>query len=349
MKTKPKSHAIPFYKRPRILWPVGIFLIIIVTILLWFRLSPWPGAMVIRFVFTHNDQKTSQALQKHKPSAPVHKLANQQYIPNNKDALLDVYTPSAATSSTFPVVIWTHGGAWVSGDKQDNARYFELLAAKGYTVISVDYTRGPEAQYPTAVQQLNQAHGYILKNAGKLHADTQRIFLAGDSAGSQLSSQLATIITSPSYAQKIGVRPNLAPAQLKGVILNCGIYKMDELIHPDPTLPKLVSWGTDVSVWAYAGTRDTEAPVLKQMSAYYHVTKDFPPTYITGGNGDPLTKAQSEPFASKLKLLGVDVTTLFYDDKHTPELPHEYQFNLDNQDGQDALAATELFLQRFSQ
>lgn len=124
---------------------------------------------------------------------------------------------------------------------------------------------------------------------------------------------------------------------------------MSGLTEPDPTLPKIVGWGDDVSVWAYAGTKDFSDPIIKQMSAYYHVTSQFPATYITGGNGDPLTTAQAMPFATKLKSLGINVTELFYPANHTPSLPHEYQFNLDNADGVNALNATLAFVKAQTQ
>lgn len=336
----------PFYRRKTFLWITGGIIGAVILALLAFRVSPWPGAMVIRFVFTRSDIKTSKALEKHQPVAAVASLTDQRYRPHDGDALLDVYFPAGVKDdkTKLPVVIWTHGGAWISGDKTDNLTYFKLLAAQGYTVISGDYTRGPEKKYPTAVHQLNDMYAYIQANADRFYADTGKIFLAGDSAGSQLSSQMAALVTNPGYAAEMEIKPALQPSQLKGVILNCGIYKMDELIHPDPTLPKIVSWGDDVSVWAYTGTRGRSNPALKQMSAYYHVTSAFPPAYITGGNGDPLTEAQSKPFAGKLKDLGVPVTALFYPDTHQPSLPHEYQFNLDNADGEAALAATIAFL-----
>jgi len=343
---KSKTTHQPFYRRPIFLWVTGTIVALLVLVLTAFRVSAWPGAMLIRATFTKNDVKTTKALEKHQPSVGISTISNQQYRPHDAAAFLDVYFPSTTENTTtkLPLVIWTHGGAWVSGDKTDNLTYFKLLAAQGYTVISGDYWRGPEKKYPTAVHQLNDMYRYIQDNADRFHADTTKIFLAGDSAGSQLSSQMATLITNPDYAEELRLTPTLQPSQLKGVILNCGIYKMDELIQPDPTLPKIVGWGTDVSVWAYVGSRDISNPALTQMSAYYHVTKAFPPTYITGGNADPLTNAQSKPFAAKLKSLGVPVSELFYAEDHQPALPHEYQFNLDNADGNTALAATLKFL-----
>ena len=195
------------------------------------------------------------------------------------------------------------------------------------------------------MHQLNDAYSYLLGNAKTFHINPDKIFLAGDSAGSQLSSQMATIITNPDYAREVGVRPNLKPSQLTGVILYCGIYKMEGLVHPDDTLPKIVGWGDDVAVWAYSGKRDYQGddPVIREMSPYYHVTKDFPAAFVSGGNADPLTNAQSKPLIDKLTTLGVDVTSLFYDENHQPALPHEYQFTFNN-DGEQAFTKMVEFL-----
>lgn len=342
-KIKKHSHQKkPLRWRKVVLWGGGMLVVLVLLVVLAFRLSPWPGALVIRAVFDDGGVKTKQALQKHTPSG-VSKLADQQYSAADKDAFLDVYYPDQ-TSTRLPTIIWTHGGAWLSGDKANAEPYFRLLASKGYTVISLNYSLAPGKTYPTQIHQLNQAHGFILAQAERLHVDTNKIFLAGDSAGAQLSAQLAALVTSSAYAQEVGLQPSLQPTQLKGVMLNCGIYKMEGLTHPNPTLPKIVGWGDDVSVWAYAGTSNFNHPIIRQMSPYYHVTKDFPPTYITGGNDDPLTNEQSIPLAEKLQSLGVSVTPLFYASDHQPKLPHEYQFDLDNPDGQKALEATLTFI-----
>lgn len=326
----------PFYRRKGFLWSIGSVLGVVLILLLAFRVSPWPGALIIRYVFDNDSAKVKQALEKHTP-AGVTKLADQQYA-EGSDTRFDVYYPEN-TNAPLPTLIWTHGGAWISGDKDNAEPYYQLIASKGYIVISLDYTLAPAKSYPAQIHQFNEAHKYILDNAKKFHVDVNKVMLAGDSAGSQFSAQMAALITNEAYAKEVGIEPALAPSQLRGLVLNCGIYKMEGLAHPDPTLPKIVGWGDDVAVWSYSGTSDFSDPVIRQMSPYYHVTQDFPPVYITGGNADPLTDAQSKPFANELERLGVPVTRLFYPQDHQPKLPHEYQFNLDNQDGQNALQA----------
>lgn len=350
-KNKKQPKKPHFYQRKSFLWPVGSVIVLVACVLLLFRVTPWPGAMIIRSVFNKDSAKTLASLETHIPSVPVESLLNQQYRPNDADAMADVYYPTSVVGTTnrLPVVVWTHGGAWLSGDKANAAPYFKLLAAEGYTVIAPNYSLAPNHSYPRPLHQLNELYTYIQANATRFHADTNNFVLAGDSAGAQLTSQMAALVTSPSYAREVGMAPTLKPAQLKGAVLNCGIYMMEGLTQPDPTLPKLIGWGDDVSVWAYSGTKDFSDPIIKQMSAYYHITDAFPSTYISGGNADPLTKAQAMPFSAKLESMGVAVTTLFYPDNHQPSLPHEYQFNLNNADGQNAFKATSAFIKSHTQ
>lgn len=349
-KNHSKSNALPWYRRAAFLWPVGSIVGLALFIYIAFQVSPWPGIVLVRLTFDKGSAKTHAGLEKHTPSTPIAITHNQQYIQGNKHAMLDVYTPQSAVQSgqALPVVIWTHGGAWVSGDKADSSPYYMLLAAQGFTVVSVNYTLAPEKIYPAQLTEINAAHAYLMINAKRLHIDTSKIFLAGDSAGSQLSSQMAAMITNPGYAKAVGVQPTLQPSQLAGTALFCGIYKMEGLVEADPSLPKILRWGDDQVVWAFSGTRSKTAPIIHQMSPYYYVTKNFPATFISGGNDDPLTKEESVPLANKLQADGVPVTSLFYPADHQPALPHEYQFNLDTTDAQNAFTQLVAFLRQHS-
>ena len=53
---------------------------------------------------------------------------------------------------------------------------------------------------------------------------------------------------------------------------------------------------------------------------------------------------QAVALAQRLGGLGVHVETLFFPTDHAPSLPHEYQFNLDEQAGQEALNRMLAFL-----
>lgn len=341
-KKQTKQHT-SFWRRHKrlciwIIAIVGSLLLAAAVTYIAFQVSPWPNAMLIRYGFSKNDAKVAAALEKHVPTG-IMAQENQQYRPNDKDGYLDVFYPEA-TTAPLPTVVWVHGGAWVSGDKNDIDNYLKIIASHGYTAVGVDYSIAPEHQYPLPLLQLNDALDYLQKNASRLHIDTNKIVLAGDSAGSQIVAQMATIITSPAYANEINIQPVLPAGNLKGVLLNCGAYDLALADYNGPFGKFL-----HTVLWAYSGTSDFLAdPKLKHASVVNYVTESFPPSFITAGNVDPLLP-QSTEFAKKLQTLGVPTSTLFYPTNHQPELNHEYQFNLDTADGQLALQQMVHFLQ----
>ena len=236
-----------------------------------------------------------------------------------------------------PTLVWTHGGAWISGHRDDAAPYFRLIANEGYTVVSLGYSLAPEHRYPRPIHQVNDALSYLQQHADQLHIDPDRIVMAGDSAGAQITSQYAALVTTPDLATELALVPSLSPAQLRGVILFCGIYDLVAFMDDADITKGLVPWGIRTALWAYTGSRDSDSTALEQMSTIDHATASYPPAFISGGNGDPLTDQDSRPFASRLDQLGVEVTTFFFPEDHEPVLPHEYQFDLNTADGQEAL------------
>jgi acetyl esterase/lipase len=326
--------------RRGLLITAGAVLAVILAIAVVTSVTPWPSAMAIRAVFEKGGKATAAEASQYVPDTPLRTMSDIQYSDGGPDTTLDMFTPASAGKS-LPTIVWIHGGAWISGSADDVAPYLRILAAKGYTSIALNYSLGPEKVYPTAVHQLNDALAYITAHAGELSVDPSRIILAGDSAGAQLASQLATLVTNADYADLLGIRPALTRAQLIGVILNCGVYDLRAMAELDG----IVAWGFKIALWAYTGTKGWSAEYPgATMSTIEFVTDDFPPTFISGGNGDGLTWLQGIPMAQRLGSLGVDVTSVFWPAQHEPALPHEYQFHLHYPEAQEALARTEEFL-----
>src|SRR5262245_43146082 len=64
-----------------------------------------------------------------------------------------IYRPENA-KGTLPVVIYTHGGGWVLGDRETHDRLVrELTVGANAVVVFVDYDRSPENRYPVAVEE----------------------------------------------------------------------------------------------------------------------------------------------------------------------------------------------------
>ena len=306
-------------------------------------LSPRLVAKLVEVAFDRDNRRVARAMRSHVPAGSDSRT-DVNCSTGDPAATLDVHRPAERTEA-LPVVVWVHGGGWVSGDKSNVAPYLKILCLNTDTpvaAVGLNYTKGPHARYPTAVRQIDAAFRYLNTHADGLGLDLGRVVLAGDSAGAQLASQYAAMVTDPAFAAEVGIEhPALAAAQLRGVLLYCGVFDLQTFRHA----PLLVRWGFARVMWAWTGSLDMiDNPTLAQMSTLRTATAGFPPTLITGGNGDPLTANQSRPMATRLSELGVPTAAFFYDDDHAPTLLHEFQFDLGGADGPLTLERTVSFL-----
>jgi acetyl esterase len=303
-------------------------------------LSPWPSVLLVRYAFDKDSAARNAALEKHLPR-DVTELLDQRYGAAER-MQLDVFHPRGGGAAALPTVVWIHGGAFIAGQKEDIAPYLRILAARGYTVVGVGYTTAPTAQYPTPTLEANEALRFLTANAARYRIDTTRLFLAGDSAGGQIASQLAVAIGESAYAASIGFTPSISRAQLKGVVLFCGVYDTSKM-----TLSGSFGGFLRTVLWAYFGVKTiANNPTLAQFSVPRHVTPLFPPAFVSAGNADPLGP-QSVAMADAIRAQGVATDTLFFPADHKPPLGHEYQFNLDQDAGREALERLVAFLNKW--
>jgi acetyl esterase len=323
-----------------LVWAFGTIVVAGAAIYVALRVSPWPAALVYRYIYGQTATSMSRVLAAHVPSG-VSSLLNQHYDPADPDAYLDIYYPAQLRDSGKPrlTIVWIHGGGFLAGDKSQIANYAKILAAKDYTVVGVDYTIAPEAMYPTPPRQVNAALAFLSENAAHLHIDETHFVLAGDSAGANIAAQIANAISVPSYAQSLGIVPSIARSDLRAVVLYCGVYNVRSL-NLKGTFGNFVR----TALWSYSGTGNFEQePRLATFSVINYVTPNFPPAFISAGNNDPLA-LQSTQLAQKLQRLGVRVDALFFPENYVPPVGHDYQFDLDADAGRVALERSLLFL-----
>lgn len=118
-------------------------------------------------------------------------------IPYNGDTLkkhlLDIYLPPNA-SGKVPLVIWIHGGGWLSNDKYSDLGYMKQTVAEiinqGYALASIDYRFSTQAVFPAQMLDCNRAISYLYDHADKYGFDTDSFALMGFSAGGHLASMV---------------------------------------------------------------------------------------------------------------------------------------------------------------
>jgi acetyl esterase len=308
---------------------IGLF-IVVATIAAAFLLSPWPSVFVIRTIFDSGAAEASAKLEKHLPRSI--QTETRQYDPADADAFMDIHRPTRVLVGT-PIIVWVHGGGFVSGRRSDLTNYTKILAGQGFVVVNIDYTIAPDAKYPVPVRQVNEALGYLSRNAQAPGVNPDHIVLAGDSAGAQIAAQTAAVIASPRYAQIIGIEPSLSDRQIAGVLLFCGVYDVTRMGKGGG----LIGWFMKSTTWAYSGERDwRDAKGFESMNVAPNITSNYPPAFVSAGNADPLGP-QSVSFADSLEAKGVVVDRLFFPSGYEPPLGHEYQFDLDTAEGKEAL------------
>ncbi|MCL1126296.1 alpha/beta hydrolase [Shewanella surugensis] len=99
---------------------------------------------------------------------------------------LKIFKPSKDTG--LPVVIYFHGGCFVSGDFQTHDQQLRQIAhLSGAVVIAVKYRLAPEHIYPSAHDDAFRACELIYRDCFQWGGDKECITLAGDSAGGHIA------------------------------------------------------------------------------------------------------------------------------------------------------------------
>lgn len=117
--------------------------------------------------------------------------------------MLDVYTDTLLPRDTLsPVLIFSYGGAWEGGKREDGRPILEHFAHKGFISVGIDYRLGirrikeadvkiDSTNFASAygdairmgIEDLYDATRFVVSHAEEWQLDTSRIIISGSSAG----------------------------------------------------------------------------------------------------------------------------------------------------------------------
>lgn len=220
-------------------------------------------------------------------SAPA---ASVVYAPRQNLAL-DLYLPSHAPFETAtgpaPVVVFLYGGNWRHGSREQYRFVGQRLAQLGALAIVADYRTFPRTTFPGFVEDAASAVAWARRHAADYGGDSQRLFVAGHSAGAQIA---ALIGTDARYLAQHGMKPR----DLAGVIGLSGPYDFEITGYEDVFGPE-AQW-----------------PLAQPVNA---VDGDEPPFLLVHGTGDRVVEAKdSQELADKLRSSGVRAELLWLPD-----------------------------------
>ena len=248
----------------------------------------------------------------------IERKVNIPYGKYGKWNLLDVYYPKG-TKKPLPVIINIHGGGYVYGTKELYQYYCMSLAQRGFTVVNFNYRLVPEIFFPEPVIETNKVMKWICSNANEFYININNVFMVGDSAGAQIASQYAAIVTNPEYASLFEL--TVPDFNLKAIALNCGMYeKFHEIKIPLPGL-----------LQDYFGKDPLQHG--EKINVLKYINSSFPPAFITSAVNDFLLPC-AQPMFEQLKTKGIVCVCKIYGDgeeKKTASLQQNFGhvFHLD--------------------
>ncbi len=105
--------------------------------------------------------------------------------------LLNVVMPEAH-GERRPVLLQVHGGAWVLGDKNEQAwPLMTHVAANGWVCFAINYRLSPQATFPDHIVDVKRAIAWIRAHAAEYGGDPDFICVTGGSAGGHLAALAA--------------------------------------------------------------------------------------------------------------------------------------------------------------
>ncbi len=105
---------------------------------------------------------------------------------------LDLRLYRGRAGSPAPLVVYAHGGGFVTGNLDtDHAECVELARAAGCLLVSVDYRLAPENPCPAALADVEAALRHVVANPADFDADPGRIAVMGRDVGAALVAGLA--------------------------------------------------------------------------------------------------------------------------------------------------------------
>ena len=243
----------------------------------------------------------------------VIQIKDISYGPHRKHNLMDIYYPEGA--DRCPIIVSVHGGGFVYGDKELYSRYCMDLARRGFAVVNFNYRLAPRWKFPAPLEDINNVMLWLSRHAKQYHADNNYIFMVGDSAGAQLASQYAAMLTNPDYMALFGLKRPIDRIRLRGVGLNCGLYDMKTVAAGERKCIHLDYLGKVIT------NDDPRLAVLE------NITSGFPPAHITTACHDFL-RGNARPMCDLLQSKGVEAVCKCYGTEEDKTIGHVFHVNI---------------------
>ena len=239
--------------------------------------------------------------------APVYKYPadiSREWVSTGMWGSIPVYFIAPVSKKIRNIIFYIHGAGWVYGSFHTHEKLVrELSARTDSLVVFPEYSRSPEAKYPTATEQCYFILSHIKKIIGDCFAvdNNTTLTVAGDSAGGNMA--IAMVLMS---AMRRG-------ACIDGLLL---YYPVTDACFDTLSYRQFaenyylyregMKWFWDQYTMSPCDRNEITASPLR---ADIDQLKGLPDAMILNGEADVL-RDEGEAYARKLREAGVDVTAV---------------------------------------
>lgn len=211
-----------------------------------------------------------------------------------------VYTPKSGKSS-YPMIVYYHGGGWVLATIDTYNASAQALAEKADAiVVAVEFRKGPEFKFPTAHNDAFAAYKWTIEHADSLKGNVNKIALAGESAGGNLSVSVAMMARDSGIRMPVHV---LSVYPIAGYDFTTPSY--EEYVNSIPLNAPLMKWFFKYYLNSPA---DGSNPLISIDKANL---KGLPPTTVISAELGPL-QSEGKILVDQLTKDGVPVVYHLY-------------------------------------
>jgi len=193
-----------------------------------------------------------------------------------------------------PVLVQVHGGAWIIGNKDQQAMpLMEHMAERGWVCVSINYRLSPRSTWPDHIVDVKRAIAWVKEHIAEYGGDPDFVAITGGSAGGHLSSLAALTANEPQF------QPGFegADTSLVAAVPFYGVYDWTNrdgtgMAGMEKMLARLV----------LKVPRRHAPEIWEAASTMSWVSPTAPPFMIVHGTNDSLVPiAQARSFAAMLK------------------------------------------------
>lgn len=215
-----------------------------------------------------------------------------------------IYEPDG--QGPHPALVFFHGGGWVLGNLDVADTVARSLSNRGNcTVVSVEYRKAPENEFPAAVEDAYTATKWVASHAEKIDVDPDRLAVGGESAG----GNLAAIVAQMAEEKDLGA-PDIDFQLLAYPVTNhdYGTESYTQNATGYYLTRQLMVW-----FWNHYLREDVDGQNVRASPLLSNDLSGLPPAHVITAGYDPLRDEGAE-YANRLDEAGVEVEHVNYDD-----------------------------------